>query len=130
MKHPERVKDYLEHIPEPIQRATSYIRDFKDAEALQQDPRTQDAVIRNIEIIDEAANHIRSMSPAFADDHAAVPWLEMRRMRNKVIHEYFDVDWNLVWDTVNDGPARIETADRPVANRVSSAPGRAIGGTL
>jgi uncharacterized protein with HEPN domain len=92
MKHPERVQDYLEHIAQAIERATSYLKDFKDPEALQQDSRTQDAVIRNIEIIGEAANHIQNMSPAFVANHAELPWLEMRRMRNKVIHEYFDVD--------------------------------------
>jgi uncharacterized protein with HEPN domain len=106
MRHPERVEDYLEHIAEAIQRATRYLKDFKDAGALQRDSKTQDAVIRNIEIIGEAANHIQNMSPAYVANHAEVPWLEMRRMRNKVIHEYFDVDWDMVWDmvwdTVND----------------------------
>jgi uncharacterized protein with HEPN domain len=102
MKHPERVEDYLEHIIQAIQRATSYIEDFENAEALQQDSRTQDAVIRNIEIIGEAANHLQNMSPAFVANHPELPWLEMRGMRNKVAHEYFDVDWDMVWDTVKD----------------------------
>ncbi len=102
MKHPERIEDYLEHIAQAIQRATSYIEDFKNAEALQQDSKTQDAVIRNIEIIGEAANRIQNMSPEFVASHAELPWLEKRGMRNKMIHEYFDVDWGMVWDTVND----------------------------
>ena len=102
MKHPERVEDYLEHITQAIQRATSYIEDFKNAEALQQDSRTQDAVIRNIEIIGEAANRIQTMSPTFVANHPELPWLEMRGMRNKMIHEYFDVDWDMVCDTVKD----------------------------
>ncbi len=59
-------------------------------------------MIRNIEIIGEAANHIQNMSPAFVANHGELPWLEMRGTRNKVIHEYFDVDWDMVWDTVND----------------------------
>jgi uncharacterized protein with HEPN domain len=102
MRHPERVGDYLEHIAQAIEPATSYIKDLENAEALQQDSRTQDTVIRNIEIIGEAANHIQNMSPAFVANHAELPWLEMRRMRNKVIHEYFDIDWDMVWDTVID----------------------------
>jgi uncharacterized protein with HEPN domain len=99
MKHPERVEDYLEHIAQAIQRAASYIEGFKNAEAFQQDSRTQDAVIRNIEITGEAANHIQYMSPAFVANHPELPWLEMRGMRNKIIHEYCDVDWDMVWDT-------------------------------
>lgn len=102
MRHPERVGDYLEHIAQAIEPATSYIKDLENAEALQQDSRTQDTVIRNIEIIGEAANHIQNMSPAFVANHAELPWLEMRRMRNKVIYEYFDIDWDMVWDTVID----------------------------
>ncbi len=78
------------------------MRISKNAEALQQDSKTQDAVIRNIEIIGEAANRIQNISPAFVASHAELPWLEMRGMRNKMIHEYFDVDWGMVWDTVND----------------------------
>lgn len=102
MRHPERVGDYLEHIAQAIEPATSYIKDLENAEALQQNSRTQDTVIRNIEIIGEAANHIQNMSPAFVANHAELPWLEMRRMRNKVIYEYFDIDWDMVWDTVID----------------------------
>jgi uncharacterized protein with HEPN domain len=72
---------------------------------LQSDERTQDAVVRNIEIIGEAANRILTMAPAFVALHPELPWIEMRGMRNKMIHEYFDVDWDVVWATVrNDLP--------------------------
>jgi uncharacterized protein with HEPN domain len=100
MRHPGRVEDYLEHIVQAIQRATSYIEGFSGAEALQQDSKTQDAVIRNIEIIGEAASRLQNMAPAFVALHPELPWLEMRGIRNKLIHEYFDVDWDVVWGTV------------------------------
>jgi uncharacterized protein with HEPN domain len=58
MKHPERVEDYLEHIAEAIDRATSYLQAMPHFETFQQNLQVQDAVVRNIEIIGEAVNKI------------------------------------------------------------------------
>jgi uncharacterized protein with HEPN domain len=102
MKHPERVEDYLEHIAEAIDRATNYLLPLKDTKELQQNQQVQDAVVRNIEIIGEAANKIQKMDSDFAANHPELPWIEMRGMRNKVIHNYFDVDWDVIWSTVKD----------------------------
>ncbi len=102
MKHPERVEDYLEHIVEAIVRVTTYLRDTHDFAGFQRDARTQDAVVRNLEIIGEAANQIRAMSSEFVDGHPELPWIEMRGIRNKIIHGYFDVDWSVVWETANN----------------------------
>ena len=105
MRHPERVEDYLQHIVEAIVRVTTYLRDTGNLAGFERDRRTQDAVVRNLEIIGEAANQIRAMSPEFVDFHPEVPWIAMRGMRNKIIHGYFDVDWSVVWDTArNDLP--------------------------
>jgi uncharacterized protein with HEPN domain len=100
MKHPERVEDYLEHIAEAIERATRYLQPLQNLEALQQNPQIQDAVVRNIEIIGEAAGRIQRMDPEFFTSHPELPWTEMRGMRNKMVHNYFDVDWKVVWSTV------------------------------
>lgn len=62
----------------------------------------QDAVVRNIEIIGEAAGNIQKMDPDFIAAHPELPWREMRAMRNLVIHEYFFVDVNIVWTTVKN----------------------------
>ena len=102
MKHPERVEDYLEHIAEAIERATGYLQPVPDLKAFHDNPQVQDAVVRNIEIIGEAANRIQRMAPDFVARHPDLPWIEMRGMRNKMIHEYFDVDWDVVWRTVKD----------------------------
>jgi uncharacterized protein with HEPN domain len=100
--HPERVEDYLEHILQAIQRATRYIQLLDSADALRQSEQTQDAVVRNIEIIGEAASRIQNIAAEFVASHPELPWIEMRGMRNKMIHEYFDVDWGVVWSTVKD----------------------------
>ena len=105
MKHPERVEDYLEHIAEAIELATGYLQEFDDFDAFQRHRRDQDAVIRNIEIIGEAASRIQQQAPEFVKAHPELPWLKMRGMRNKIIHNYFDVDLTVVWSTVkNDLP--------------------------
>jgi uncharacterized protein with HEPN domain len=62
-------------------------------------------VIRNIEILGEAANNIKKTDPLLADNHPEVPWLVMVAMRNRVSHAYFSVDHEVVWTTIrNDLP--------------------------
>lgn len=100
MNHPERVQDYLEHIAEAIDRATSYLQPIPDLESFRGNPLVQDAVVRNIEIIGEAVNKIQKMAPDFIKEHAALPWAQMRGMRNLTIHEYFFVDLEIIWTTV------------------------------
>jgi uncharacterized protein with HEPN domain len=102
MKHPERVEDYLGHIMEAIDRATGYLQPFESIEAFRKDEKTQDAVVRNIEIIGEAANQIARMAPDFIPQHPELPWPKMRNMRNIVIHAYFKVDLTTVWRTVQE----------------------------
>ena len=102
MKHPERVEDYLEHIVEAIDRVTKYLEDTRDFSEFQRDERTRDAVVRNLEIVGEAANKIRTMAPEFLTNHPELPWIEMRGMRSKIMHNYFDIEWSIVWDTARD----------------------------
>jgi uncharacterized protein with HEPN domain len=102
MKHPERVEDYLGHIAEAIQRATRYVQPLPGRHAFEQSPQVQDAVVRNIEIIGEAVNHINRAAPGFIAHHPERPWQQMRDMRNIVIHAYFAVDLPIVWRTVTD----------------------------
>lgn len=108
MKHPERIEDYLEHIVQAIQRATEYVERVGSVSAFQQSQRDQDAVIHNIEIIGEAACQIQQHAPEFVDAYSQLPWIEMRGMRNKMIHDYFDVDVNVVWNTVRDDLPRLK----------------------
>ncbi len=118
MKHPERVEDYLEHIAKAIERAVEYVERSGDADAFRLSQRDQDAVIRNIEIIGEAARQIQDHDPAFVKAHPELPWLDMRDMRNKMIHGYFDVDISVVWGTVKcDLPPLKRQIDRLLQHR-------------
>jgi uncharacterized protein with HEPN domain len=102
MKHPERVEDYLEHIAQAIDRATEYVERFGSVDAFRVSQRDQDAVIRNIEIIGEAARQVEKHDPEFVKAHPELPWRDMQDMRHKMIHNYFEVDINIVWGTVKD----------------------------
>jgi uncharacterized protein with HEPN domain len=92
------VKDeraYLLHAIEAIDAIFSYT--VEGSEAFFSDGKTQDAVIRNIEIIGQAVKGISDGTRAL---EPAVPWRQIAGMRDKLIHEYFGVDLALVWDVV------------------------------
>lgn len=99
-----RIQDYLLHIVEAIDRIGSYTCDT-DQGAFMSDTKTQDAVIRNFEIIGEAAQHLRQRYPDFVASHAEIPWRSAYGMRNALTHGYFTVDLAQVWATIrNDLP--------------------------
>ena len=108
MIHPERADDYLAHIVQAIDRAIRYSAGLDSAAALQRNDQIQDAIIRNIEIIGEAAVRLQRIAPDFVAAHPDVPWIEMRGMRNKMIHQYFDVDWDIVWATIKNDLPRLK----------------------
>lgn len=66
------------------------------------DEKTQDAVIRNFEIIGEASRNIEIYHPVYAAEHSEIPWTLMYTMRNRVTHGYFKMDFELVWKTIHE----------------------------
>lgn len=100
-----RTGDYLEHIVKATERIAHYTVDMNEAAFLVNE-LVQDAVIRNIEILGEAANNISKADPEFTDKYPDIPWVAIYTMRNRVSHAYFQVDLGLVWRTIqNDLPA-------------------------
>jgi len=89
---------YLVDILESAKIALSYVFD-KTWDQFEEDLQCQDAVVRRIEIIGEAAPRV---SQGTRDKYAHIPWREMTSMRNLVIHEYDAVDINQVWDTLQN----------------------------
>lgn len=99
-QHPLRTADYLQHMAQAIDNIQSYTVGM-DAASFKADRKTQDAVIRNLEIIGEACNNVVKNDPAFAQAHPAMPWGFAYEMRNALAHGYFKVDLDIVWATVN-----------------------------
>jgi uncharacterized protein with HEPN domain len=87
-----RLTDVLDAIS-AVQKYTITMR-FDDFVA---DRKTVDAVIRNLIIIGEAACHIPD---EICQANPDIPWQDMRAMRNFVVHEYFGVSDNVLWDTI------------------------------
>jgi len=94
-----RVPDYLAHILQAIERIGTYTDDISEVGFLE-NKMVQDAVIRNIEIIGEAARNIEKHHQEFASEHSNVPWEDMYWMRNRVSHGYFSVDLEVIWNTI------------------------------
>jgi len=92
------LKLYLEDILTSINNIESYIQGFT-YEVFAQDQRTIDAVVRNLEIIGEAA---RNLSSRIITKYPEVPWKQMIGMRNKALHEYFGIDVEILWKTVKE----------------------------
>ena len=93
--------------------AISLARSFTegmDKQVFLDDKRTQQAVILNLLTLGEAAAHIARLYPEFSDKHPQLPWKQMRGMRNRMAHGYFDINLDIVWETIfNDLPALEET---------------------
>ncbi len=89
-----RIRDILDCI-DKIERFT---RGYTFAD-FQEDEKTIDSVLRNLEIIGEASRHVPADVMA---RYPKVPWMEMRTMRNIVIHEYHGVNLEIIWQTVQE----------------------------
>ncbi len=90
-------KIYVEHILQSIDRILKYIS-RKDRDSFTADHLTQDAVVRQLEIIGEATKRI---SMTLRNNNPDVPWSEMAGMRDILIHDYIDVDLDIVWRTAS-----------------------------
>lgn len=64
-------------------------------DAFVNDSKTMDAVIRNFEVIGEAANRLPE---AFKESHPAIDWHRIRGFRNRIVHDYMGIDYGIVWD--------------------------------
>lgn len=103
-----RLVDFLDHIEEASRLAREYVAGMSK-ESFLKDRRTQQAVVLNLMTIGEVAARIASDHKDFADAHPEIPWAQMRGMRNRMVHGYFDIDLNIVWQTVQSSLLELES---------------------
>lgn len=94
MSKKRRDRDFLEDIKEAIARISLYTKGLTYRKFLE-DGKTQDAVVRNFEIIGESSKNITA---AFKARNPHIPWKELAGLRDKLIHFYFGIDYKIVWD--------------------------------
>lgn len=88
----------LADIREAIDWSRAYVAGLS-YEAFLADKKTQDAVVRNLEIIGEAT---KRLSPEVRAEHGQIPWREMAGLRDRLIHNYFGVNIDIVWQIVGE----------------------------
>lgn len=89
---------YIEGIREHLAAIKSYLP--KSKEAFMADEKTQDAVLMRLLALGEEISHL---SDAFSEQHPDLHWYKIVGLRNRIAHGYFEVDKDLIWDTLTDG---------------------------
>jgi uncharacterized protein with HEPN domain len=116
---PRRDADLLvEDILAAIRKIERYTAGM-EAGAFQRDEKTVDAVVRNLEIIGEAT---RRFLPDFTDRYPEVPWRKVAGMRNRIVHDYFGLDLEIIWQVVQSDLPALKTALEGLAPEASENP--------
>lgn len=89
---------FLDDIQMAMNRIAEYIEGYS-FDQFKEDNKTVDAVIRNFEIIGEAS---KNLDEKIKEKYPDLPWAEMYYLRNKVSHEYFGVDYEIIWDVAKN----------------------------
>lgn len=105
---------YLREILDAIAQVQEYLHGIS-YETFLTDRMRQDAVIKQIENIGEAA---RKLSPTFRKKHFEIPWLQIINMRHRATHEYSSLDWSIVWDTATIDLAPLKQSIEKILNEL------------
>lgn len=84
----------VEDILESAEKILNYTKDY-NFEQFQGDNKTKDAVVRNFEIIGEAAGRLPD---SFKKQNTLIDWKRIRGFRNRIVHDYFGIDYSIVWE--------------------------------
>ncbi len=109
--------ELIQDIFESINRIIPYTENI-NYEQFKKDLKTQDAVVRNIEIMGEA---VKSLSEKIKSQHSEIPWKNIAGTRDKLIHDYFgvniDIIWNIVLNEIPNLQLKIEKIDHSRAKK-------------
>lgn len=110
----DRRSDYAERMLSAAGQAISYVEGMTKEDFLA-DRKTQDAVIMKLLVIGELAVQLLEAHAEFATRHPEIPWSQMKGMRNRMAHGYFELDMEIVWDTVQTAIPDLESNLRSIA---------------
>ena len=98
-------KEYLKHILDEVNFLTQSSRNVS-LDKLMHDPTLQRAYTRSLEIIGEA---VKNLSKEFRQKYSEINWKTIAGMRDRLIHHYFGVDLEIVWDVVKNEVPKLKT---------------------
>lgn len=103
------IADFCDHLEE-------YVKGVEKSDFLE-NRMLQDALVRKLELIGEAA---KNLTEKIRKQYPSIPWREIMRMRDKVIHHYFKVDLDLVWKTVTNDVPKLKSEVESIIEKISS----------
>ena len=95
----------VEDVRASITKIERYVAGLSHDQFITDDLR-KDAVARNLEIIGEA---VRQMPDDFKQAHANVPWPQIAGLRNRIVHDYFGLDWEIIWHVLQNELSELKT---------------------
>ncbi len=103
-------KPYLYHIIDAVEQIEKYLHQFT-FEKFTKDQLTQDATIRQLEIIGEATARLEGQ---FTKSHPQIPWRDIKDFRNKLIHNYWELNLELIWKAATEEAPELKKALKKV----------------
>lgn len=107
---------YLDHVLNSLSKTVNYTEGVTKNDFLKNEEK-QDAVIRKIEITGEA---IKRISKELRGKHKHIPWKAIAGMRDKLIHDYIDVDLDMVWETATNDIPRLIPQIQAIINELEN----------
>jgi uncharacterized protein with HEPN domain len=116
---------YTKDILDSIEKIEEFIEGM-DFDKFQDDDKTSSAVIRKLEIIGEA---VKQLPDEIRDSYKKIPWKEMAGMRDKLIHWYFGVDYEIVWNVIKEEIPQLKPILKEIADKITAGDAKTSGQT-
>jgi len=105
---------FIKDIVDCIKKIERFMGSIKFEEFVKDD-KTSDAVVRELEVIGEA---VKSIPAKIRENHPEIPWSDMARMRDKIIHFYFGIDYEIVWKVIKERLPKIKQDIKKVLKEI------------
>jgi uncharacterized protein with HEPN domain len=108
-------RDYLHDLLDSMKDIEDFVGNMTYEDFIE-DKKTINAVVRSIEIIGEAT---KNLPTSFRNEYSSVPWRKMAGMRDRLAHEYFDIDMEILWQVIKKDIVSLEPKIRQILERIS-----------